>query len=197
MTRAGWKPCASSDAGFALTQGYNNVGLLVEQIAGPLSALPEEVRFCALTGDHRNEHITRAGALAHRTYLWDRAHRAIAVNDRITGEKRFDYDQRGQVVGVQRLDRRGGNPVLSRFGYDPNQNLTEIATGMARKVVQDAGRVRQRGQGPLPLRQRRSRHRKTRRGTRLPPARLAHGLERPGPACPPGNARRRGLALCL
>lgn len=142
----GLETMRSSEAGFALTQGYNNVGLLVEQIAGPLSALPEEIRFGALTGDHRNEHITRAGALAHRTYQWDRAHRAISVNDRINGEKRFDYDQRGQVVGVTKTDRRGENPVLSRFGYDPNQNLTDIATGMAHeKVVQEAGRVRQRG----------------------------------------------------
>lgn len=135
-----------SDAGFALTQGHNTVGLLVEQIAGPLSALPDEVRYGALTGDGRNEHLIRAGALTHRSYLWDRAHRAIAVNDRMTGEKCFDHDARGQVVGVLRTDRRGENPVLSRFGYDANQNLTEIATGMSRdRVEQDAGRTRQRG----------------------------------------------------
>lgn len=142
----GLETMRSSEAGFALTQGYNNVGLLVEQIAGPLSALPEEVRYGTLTGDHRNEHITRAGALAHRTYMWDRAHRAVSVNDRVTGEKRFEYDPRGQVTGVTKTDRRGENPALSRFGYDPNHDLTEIATGMAReKLVQEAGRVHQRG----------------------------------------------------
>ena len=142
----GLETMRSSQAGFALTQGYSNLGLLVEQIAGPLSALPEEVRYGALTGDHRNDHITRAGALAHRTYQWDRAHRPVSVNDRITGEKRFDYDPRGQVVGVTKTSRHGDTTLVSRFGYDPSQNLTEIATGMAReKVSQDAGRVRQRG----------------------------------------------------
>ncbi|AGT10003.1 RHS repeat-associated core domain-containing protein [Paracoccus aminophilus] len=136
----------STQAGFALAQGYDAVGLMVEQIAGPLSALPDEVRFGVLTGGRQNEHITRAGALAHRTYLWDRAQRAISVNDRITGEKRFEHDPRGQVVSVSRQTARGEGASLSRFGYDPNQNLTEIATAMGQeKLVQDAGRVRQRG----------------------------------------------------
>lgn len=142
----GLETMRSTPAGFALTQGYNNLGLLVEQIAGPLSALPEEVRYGALTGDNRNEHITRAGALAHRTYVWDRAQRAISINDRIMGEKQFAYDARGQVTGVMKTDRRGDITGLERFGYDPNQNLTEIATDMGReKVVQEAGRVKQRG----------------------------------------------------
>ena len=142
----GFETMRSTDAGFALTQGYNATGQLIEQIAGALDTLPEEVRYGALTGDPSNAHLARAGILCHRSYVWDRAHRAVAVNDRIAGEKTFDYDERGQVTGVMHKDARGQGAEVSRFGYDPNQNLTEVAVGMAaQKVTQQAGRVRQRG----------------------------------------------------
>ncbi len=136
----------SSGAGFMLAQGHDIAGRLVEQIAGPLAALPQEVRYGALMADGSNEHVTRHGAMMHRTYQWDQASRAVSVNDRILGENRFDYDRRGQVVGVEKTLRGDSLPVLRRFGYDPNQNLTEIASGEKREQVESkAGRIKRRG----------------------------------------------------
>ncbi len=135
-----------SSAGFALAQGRNLAGALIEQIAGPHGALPQEVRYGALTADGSNEHVTRHGALMHRTYQWDQASRAVAVNDRILGESRFSYDRRGQVSCVEKMPQGESAPVLRRFGYDPNRNLTEIASAEKHETIDSsAGRVKRRG----------------------------------------------------
>ncbi|WP_147393159.1 RHS repeat-associated core domain-containing protein, partial [Paracoccus siganidrum] len=134
-----------SPAGFALAQGHTVMGQLAEQIAGPFARLPEEARIGALGGARPVEIATRVGARAHRTYDWDRAGRAIAINDRVLGEVRLDYDDRGQVTTTRR-DTPAGQTLLRHFEYDPARNISAvIEAGRTQPVETSAGRVRRRG----------------------------------------------------
>lgn len=135
-----------SGAGFALAQGHTATGRLGEQIAGPFDRLPEEARLAALSTHPGPEFASRAGARVHRSYDWDQLGRAIAINDRLMGETRYDYDPRGQVSGARR-DTAQGQTALRRFEYDPAANLAEvIEAGRAEPFETEAGRVRRRGQ---------------------------------------------------
>lgn len=143
----GMEHLRQSQAGFALAQGHTPAGMLAEQVAGPFSRLPEEARIGALGGSRPAEFATRMGAGMHRSYNWDRAGRAIAINDRLMGEVKFDYDARGQVTTTRRDDPSGGS-ALRHFEYDPARNISAVIDAGLGETVETspAGRVRRRGQ---------------------------------------------------
>lgn len=141
----GLEQLRSSPVGFALAQGHTMIGQLAEQMAGPLARLPEEARNGGLGRGVPVEMATRIGAKMHRNYDWDRVGRAIAVNDRIMGMVRFDYDQRGQVTTTRR-DTPDGQSALSHFEYDPARNIAAvIEAGRSQPVETEAGRIKRRG----------------------------------------------------
>ncbi|AUH33705.1 RHS repeat-associated core domain-containing protein [Paracoccus tegillarcae] len=141
----GFETMRQSPAGFALAQGHNIAGYLAEQIAGPLSRLPEEAHDGMLGRGRPVEIATRIGAQMHRSYDWDLAGRAIEVHDRTMGRAGFAYDNRGQVTRTRR-DTAAGDTILSEFEYDPARNIMQvIQAGHRDAVASQAGRVRSRG----------------------------------------------------
>lgn len=141
----GQETMRQSAAGFALAQGYSIVGNLAEQIAGPLSRLPEEAHAGMLGRSRPVEIATRLGAQMHRSYDWDLAGRAIELHDRTMGRQGFGYDSRGQVTRTRR-DLPDGGSVLSEFEYDPSRNIMQvIEAGQREAITSKAGRVRRRG----------------------------------------------------
>ncbi|RJE85363.1 RHS repeat-associated core domain-containing protein [Paracoccus onubensis] len=141
----GLEQLRASSAGFAQAQGHTIMGQLTEQMAGPLTRLPDEARTGGLGRGMPIEIATRMGALTHRSYDWDRAGRAITVNDRIMGQVRLDYDNRGQVTTARR-DNVDGVSALSHFEYDPARNIAAvIEAGRTAQVQTTAGRVKRRG----------------------------------------------------
>ena len=136
-----------SAGGFALAQAHDISGFLAQQIAGPLSVLPPEAQAPGGIGAGQpHELAVRLGALAHRSYDWDRAGRAVAVNDRLLGENAVEYDARGLVAATRRDPVRSDSPVLRSFEYDPSRDIAAvIESGQIVPVETRAGRVRRRG----------------------------------------------------
>ncbi|WP_299906333.1 RHS repeat-associated core domain-containing protein [uncultured Paracoccus sp.] len=141
----GLEQLRSSEQGFALAQGHSLMGNLAEQIAGPLTRLPEEARTGALGSERPLDFATRVGAGLHRSFDWDRAGRAVAIHDRQMGWQAFGYDDRGQVAAARR-DGPDGQSLLTEYEYDPARNIAAVIEAGHRQPVRTAaGRVQRRG----------------------------------------------------
>ncbi|PZO67308.1 MAG: hypothetical protein DI498_02900 [Paracoccus denitrificans] len=142
---AGHEILRQSPDGFALGQGWDVARQLIEQVAGPLSALPPQARAGTLKGDGQTAQSLRLGALTHRTWRRDSAGRAVAIEDGRTGHTLMSYDARGQIAALRHVPH-AGQDALTQYDYDASRNLTRITDDdSTTSLALSAGRVQQSG----------------------------------------------------
>lgn len=122
--KRGLEVLRQSESGFAQAQSYSPIGLLQEQVAGPVDAVLNLLH--GMPGSERlHAHRTTVGpTMISRQYRWDPAANLLGVSDSRMGETHYEHDNRNQVIRMEHRSRASGHSFAERFGYDSCNNLS-------------------------------------------------------------------------